>query len=238
MSEMRRLLEAVSKTEFAGEKKGQKPGQYWKGTDKKTPGTKLVGEESIIGELNQAAKDTSLERRLKEAYNAFKEEEPEADYGPKYQAMVKRVGQTAKQGPLKTVYDPEKRVYKNVPVNKEKQVKEYGNAQNPDAQTTTPGASGSAQADQENDMGAKLGAAATQKNIAQLKTIDPNLNPQISKTALGKVDQPNMQMTGAELGQTRELVSLLEPALSDPQIGSQVTTLLRKAGQQQKARTV
>ena len=42
-------------------------------------------------------------------------EPPEADYGDEYQAMVKRVGQRAKQGPLKTVWDPEKRVYKNVP---------------------------------------------------------------------------------------------------------------------------
>lgn len=30
--------------------------------------------------------------------------------------LVKRVGQRAKQGPMKTVWDPEKRVYKNVPV--------------------------------------------------------------------------------------------------------------------------
>jgi hypothetical protein len=48
----------------------------------------------------------------------------EADYGPEYQDMVKRVGQRAKQGPLKTVWDPVKRVYKNVPVNKDQDVDE------------------------------------------------------------------------------------------------------------------
>jgi hypothetical protein len=48
----------------------------------------------------------------------------EADYGPEYQDMVKRVGQRAKQGPLKTVWDPVKRVYKNVPVNKDQGVDE------------------------------------------------------------------------------------------------------------------
>jgi hypothetical protein len=51
-------------------------------------------------------------------------EEGEADYGADYQAMVKRVGQLAKQGPLKTVWDPVKRVYKNVPVEPKKDVKE------------------------------------------------------------------------------------------------------------------
>lgn len=49
----------------------------------------------------------------------------EADYGDEYQAMVRRVGQLAKAGPLKTVWDPVKRVYKVVPVNQTKNVKEH-----------------------------------------------------------------------------------------------------------------
>jgi hypothetical protein len=40
----------------------------------------------------------------------------EADYGNDYQDMVARVKKLAGLGPLKTVYDPQKRVYKNVPV--------------------------------------------------------------------------------------------------------------------------
>jgi hypothetical protein len=46
----------------------------------------------------------------------FKENNKEADYGSEYQDMVKRVGQKAKEGPRKTVWDPVKRVYKTVPV--------------------------------------------------------------------------------------------------------------------------
>lgn len=42
--------------------------------------------------------------------------QPEADYGDDYQDMVARVKKLAGMGPLKTVYDPQKRVYKNVPV--------------------------------------------------------------------------------------------------------------------------
>jgi hypothetical protein len=44
-----------------------------------------------------------------------KAEQPEADYGDDYQDMVARVKKLAGLGPLKTVYDPAKRVYRNVP---------------------------------------------------------------------------------------------------------------------------
>jgi hypothetical protein len=44
-----------------------------------------------------------------------KPKEKEADYGDDYQDMVARVKKLAGLGPLKTVYDPDKRVYKNVP---------------------------------------------------------------------------------------------------------------------------
>ena len=44
-----------------------------------------------------------------------KPKEKEADYGDNYQDMVARVKKLAGLGPLKTVYDPTKRVYRNVP---------------------------------------------------------------------------------------------------------------------------
>jgi hypothetical protein len=44
-----------------------------------------------------------------------KPEPPEADYGDDYQQMVQRVKKLAGLGPLKTVYDPQKRVYRNMP---------------------------------------------------------------------------------------------------------------------------
>jgi hypothetical protein len=47
--------------------------------------------------------------------------EAEQDYGPEYQDKVKRLGQMAKQGERKTVWDPVKRVYKTVPVNPPKE---------------------------------------------------------------------------------------------------------------------
>jgi hypothetical protein len=44
-----------------------------------------------------------------------KPERPEADYGDDYQQMVLRLKKLAGAGPLKTVWDPTKRVYKNIP---------------------------------------------------------------------------------------------------------------------------
>jgi len=64
------------------------------------------------------------------------EGEKEADYGPDYQAMVKRVGQMAKQGERKTVWDPVKRVYKTVPVNQPKEQDVTENNQRVDSLVT------------------------------------------------------------------------------------------------------
>ena len=51
--------------------------------------------------------------------------EGEQEYGPEWDEKVKRLGQMAKEGPRKTVWDPVKRVYKTVPVNAPK--KEFDN---------------------------------------------------------------------------------------------------------------
>ena len=373
MSDMKRLLEAVDKAQFAGEKEGQKPGDQWRGNDKKTPGKKLVGEENVFKELNSHVKENAVERRLKAQLSEFKQGVAEGKFGPindddyyeynvktkeivkhisgkhpearkfnplqrewpgrdedhkfvlglkakylkpkgnvteseygipdetpghlpggakmtfgefkkmwpgvilkrpsggslagsvvadvegwmnnpksvweplegvaegekiggkydpeEFDAMVSRLGQKAKQGPMKTVWDPVKRVYKNIPVNQNKQaVKEYGNAQDPDNQSTTPGAAGSAQQDQEDDIGAKLGAQATNQSINALKAIEPNLNPTLAKQALAKGDMPTTR-SSAETGQAKELRDLLGTALGNPQTSSQVTALLRKAAQ-------
>jgi hypothetical protein len=53
----------------------------------------------------------------------------DADYGADYQDMVQRVAKLAKEGPRKTVWDPEKRVYKTVPVNPPNKVSESSSDQ-------------------------------------------------------------------------------------------------------------
>jgi hypothetical protein len=53
--------------------------------------------------------------RVHEGNKTPKPEQPEADYGDDYQQMVLRLKKLAGAGPLKTVYDPDKRMYKNIP---------------------------------------------------------------------------------------------------------------------------
>jgi hypothetical protein len=45
-------LDETAGFEFAGEKRGQKPGEQWRGTDAGTPGTKLVGASESIEECD------------------------------------------------------------------------------------------------------------------------------------------------------------------------------------------
>jgi hypothetical protein len=76
-------------------------------------GAEELGTSDIGGMIRQIV--SKLEN-----YNV--DESKKSDpYGDDYQAMVNRVGQLAKQGERKTVYDPVKRVYKTVPVNPPKQ---------------------------------------------------------------------------------------------------------------------
>ena len=75
--------------------------------------------DSIIAEVDPGELEVikaELESYVDDANLAEgKPKEKEADYGGDYQDMVARVKKLAGLGPLKTVWDPQKRVYKNVP---------------------------------------------------------------------------------------------------------------------------
>jgi len=70
--DIKQLLEKID--QFAGEKVGQKPGDQWRGTDKGTPGKKLVGD-SILKDLSKGKKAKSKEQELSEEFQAFLEAE-------------------------------------------------------------------------------------------------------------------------------------------------------------------
>jgi hypothetical protein len=105
--------------------------------------------------------------------------EAQDEYGPEYQAMVKRVGDRARQGAMKTVWDPVKRVYKNVPVKQTKPVKEYENAQDQDSQVTSPPAPA---------------ATASSQTFVQDKELQ-NMNAQKTLEADAGAQDPNKQTT-------------------------------------------
>ena len=78
-------------------KRGEKTGAEWDAIEK----TKKDKEQGVAEGEQQKGADYR--------------DPPEADYGDDYQDMVARVKKLAGLGPLKTVWDPQKRVYKNVP---------------------------------------------------------------------------------------------------------------------------
>jgi hypothetical protein len=134
-----------------------------------------AAREKADRELNKPR--TEAINKLAEQFAAFMEAQDE--YGPEYQAMVRRVGDRARQGAMKTVWDPVKRVYKNVPVKQTKPVKEYENAQDQDSQVTSPPAPA---------------ATAASQTFVQDKELQ-NMNAQKTLEADAGAQDPNKQTT-------------------------------------------
>jgi hypothetical protein len=81
-----------------------------------TEGAPISGDGGAVDNFRQQmANRTELAYQKDMAEGNRKSEPPEADYGDDYQDMVKRVKKLAGVGPLKTQYDPNNRVYKNMP---------------------------------------------------------------------------------------------------------------------------
>jgi len=79
-------------------------------------GAPISGDGGAVDNFKQQmANNTELAYQKDMAEGNRKSEPPEADYGADYQDMVKRVKRLAGLGPLKTQYDPNRRVYKNMP---------------------------------------------------------------------------------------------------------------------------
>lgn len=75
--DIKQLIEKMD--QFAGQAVGQKPGDQWRGTDKGTPGKKLVGggdeqQESVLKDLNKGLTPKTREQELAEEWATFSEE--------------------------------------------------------------------------------------------------------------------------------------------------------------------
>jgi len=75
--DIKQLIEKMD--QFAGQAVGQKPGDQWRGTDKGTPGKKLVGgdeqqEESVLKDLSKGPTPKTQEQELAEEWATFSEE--------------------------------------------------------------------------------------------------------------------------------------------------------------------
>ena len=148
---------------------------------------------------------TEAINKLAEQFAAFMEAQDE--YGPEYQAMVKRVGDRARQGAMKTVWDPVKRVYKNVPVKQTKPVKEYENAQDQDSQVTSPPAPA---------------ATAASQTFVQDKELQ-NMNAQKTLEADAGAQDPNKQTTSPP--SPAAVAKPVAPAAPDVSVATAKTTM-------------
>jgi hypothetical protein len=89
-----------------GEKENSGIFNYIKNNPKKSTAA-AIGAVSAADELLK-------DKKLKEQ-SPKKREQPEVNYDDEYDAMVARVKKLAGLGPMKTVYDPTKRQYRNMP---------------------------------------------------------------------------------------------------------------------------
>lgn len=245
MSDIRQLLETLDSM-AAAEKKPQGPkfpGYWTGGMSADNAKDKMVGcseqQDSIIKELEQEAKNKNSIWKLKEKYKAFSESEYEANNNnttPNNKTKPKTWDQLTSAEKLsgvkgRTVWNPKTQKYRtvfDVPVTKE--INEYGNATDPNQQTSNPNQQTSSANTAQKVAQDKQNLATTTQNASVLRQLDPKINPQLSTAALTKTTQPGAQMSGAEIGQSKELVKLLQPALANKQIAPQLTALLRRAG--------
>jgi hypothetical protein len=70
--------------------------------------------QDVAQEFNRADKKSNY-KKLPARATEGEQKKPEEKYGPEYDDMVARVKKLAGLGPMKTVWDPNKRVYRNVP---------------------------------------------------------------------------------------------------------------------------
>lgn len=142
-------------------------------------------------------------------------------YDPtEFDAKVKRVGILAKKGELKTVWDPETRRYKLVPV--KQKVDEYGNAQDPNSQTTSPP-----------DPRSSPGSQMSQQQALDKAELEQNVDVATAKSTasgLANVLGPKVDSNKIASGVTK--ISDAKPLTADEQMAiSQLTPLVAKAAE-------
>jgi hypothetical protein len=161
------------------------------------------------------------------------DEEQEAKYGDKYQDAVKRVGQKAKAQEKRKPVDIKALAARLAAMDKQfKNLKEV-TAVAPTGPTTAGGAPATQQGQATDQEAQDL--VNTQKNLAKLKTVNPQLNPGLANQALQNIaTNPQAPVAGAQMAQTKNLADLVGDALADPQKGPQVATMLSQVQQSQK----
>jgi hypothetical protein len=113
-SEMDKIMAKWDQENNPARSKGQLP---WGGNIEPSPS---VGRSSSTKSKNNSSKflqslGGGTDKKTVDEQSRKKREQPEVEYDDDYDAMVARVKKLAGLGPMKTVYDPAKRQYRNMP---------------------------------------------------------------------------------------------------------------------------
>lgn len=150
----------------------------------------------------------TLSQRLAKDFEMFLEsDEPY----PGYDQDAEKLKQRAKLGPMKTVWDEKTQRYRVVPVKpQEKQIKEYGNAQDPNQQTTSANQQQTSQTGNQQAIDQQVDIATAKSTMSGLKNIlGPQLNTNAAASGIVKMND-GQPLSVPE----REAISTLTPLVS------------------------
>jgi hypothetical protein len=171
----------------------------------------------------QAAKNESLSQLLAKEFEMFLEsDEPY----PGYDQDAEKLKQRAKLGPMKTVWDEKTQRYRVVPVKpQEKQIKEYGNAQDPNQQTTNANQQQTSQTGNQQAIDQQVDISTAKSTMSGLKNV---LGPQLNTNAAAS-GIVNMNDGKPLSVPEREAISTLTPLVSKAAENPATATALKSA---------
>ena len=165
----------------------------------------------------------SLSQRLSKEFEQFLEsDEPYKGYDQD----VEKLKQRAKLGPMKTVWDEKTQRYRVVPVKpQEKQIKEYGNAQDATQQTTNANQQQTSQTGNQQALDQQVDIATAKSTMSGLKSaIGPQLNTNAAASGIAKMND-GQPLSVPE----REAISTLTPLVAKAAETPATATALKSA---------
>jgi hypothetical protein len=170
----------------------------------------------------------SFSQRLAKDFEQFLEsDEPYAGYD----RDVEKLKQRAKLGPMKTVWDEKTQRYRVVPVKpQEKQIKEYGNAQDPNQQTTDAAQQQTSQTGNQQALDQQVDIATAKSTMSGLKNVlGPQLNTNAAASGVVKMND-GKPLSVPEREAISTLTPLVTKAAENPATAGALKSALSTAG--------
>jgi len=176
----------------------------------------------------QIAVPESFSQRLAKDFEQFLEsDEPYSGYDQD----VKKLKQRAKLGPMKTVWDEKTQRYRVVPVKpQEKQIKEYGNAQDANQQATNANQQQTSQTGDQKAIDQQVDIATAKSTMSGLKNVlGPQLNTNAAASGVVKMND-GKPLSVPEREAISTLTPLVSKAAENPATASALKSALSTAG--------